>query len=552
MPTPGKNESQKDFVSRCIKVVMDDGSAKDNKQAAAMCYSMWREHEKGKSIALSVILKTDVTAGRVRWKAIANSGEFDQQGDRFDETFFDDIVSNFWSVQDAVSRGQSPPPGYAHPEGMPVPQLDVAHYSFQLPKAERTKARAGVPTYAYRDNRKCILQGHFETTPLGQAASKSVLEDESDVIKTSVGVWPDWNRVEVLDDGRCVFKGGAGVAYLDHLALTAYPVDAQTEISAEGNMAKSLTIKDDALTVIKDEKLVQELEAASAAKSDAGNVPAQALVKASKTVDGKDYPASDFLVVEDAEKPSTWHLQVKENGKPNHTLMGGAYAALESPGGHRGKKYEGPNKSEAVKKLKALYASEKMDWPGDAKKSDTASGTSSTIDGGVAESVVTVTHETTTKDVTIVEKDGKADAIDAKTAELAAQAVAQQSAPAAEMPMYESLAKSILETRSEVADVVKTLATRLEVLEKSIPNLAAISELATALSQTIEATKAKEAQKVKAMLDNRGWLDIGQLYSARSATDNTVDSGAKAKGPQETPVPNEAVGGPIAGKFIKT
>ena len=464
MPTPVKNESQKDFVSRCIKIVMDDGSAKDNKQAAAMCYSMWREHEKGKSIALSVILKTDVSAGRVRWKAIANSGEFDQQDDRFDETFFDDIVSNFWTVQDAVSRGLPAPPGYAHPEGMPVPQLDVAHYSFQLPKAERVKARAGVPTYAYRDNRKCILQGHFETTPLGQAASKSVLADEADIIKTSVGVWPDWNRVELLEDGKRVFKGGASVAYLDHLALTAFPVDAQTEITAEGQMAKSLTIKDDALAVIKDEKLVAELEQAAATKSEARSVPAQALVK----------------------------------------------AEVETP---------------------------------------------------VAESVVTTTIERvdSTKETITTEKDKAADALEAERARLDAERplplpnpIVVPSAPEGPtVAIYESLAKNLLDTRNDVADVIKTLTTRVEALEKSIPNLASINELATALSQTIEATKATEAQKVKSALDNRGWLDIGKLYSARSAADNTVEGGARARGPQETPPQSEAVGGPIAGKFIK-
>ena len=586
---PGKDESQKDFVSRCIKTEMDAGTAKDTKQASAMCYSMWREHEKGKSIALSVVLKTDVSAGRVRWKATANSGEFDQQDDKFDESFFDDVVANFWAVQDAISYGLPTPPGFAHPEGMPVPQLDVAHYSFQLPKSERAKARVGMPIHTYRNNRKLVMKGNFETTPLGQAASKSVLEDEAGIIKTSIGVWPDWNRVELLEDGKRVFKGGAGVAYLDHLALTAFPVDAQTEITAEGEMSKSLTARDDALTVIKDEKLVQELEAAATAKSE--TQPAGSLIKASKTVDGKDYPASDFLVVEDSDKPSTWHLQVKESGKPNHTLMGGAYAALESPGGHRGQKYEGASKAEAVKKLKALYNSEKMDWPGDAKKSDILKsitmghmGTefepeetarilsamdaqdfglaqteiqaaidhvkAKTAEKPVAESIVTVTHETTTKDVTTVEKDKQADAIDAQTAQLVAQAVTPAPAPSNDMggPMYESLVKS----QSETADVLKTLAARVEALEKSIPNLGAINELATALNSTIEATKATEAQKVKAMLDNRGWLDIGKLYSARSATDNTVDGGVRAKGPQETPPQSEAVGGPIAGKFIKT
>ena len=329
------------------------------------------------------------------------------------------------------------------------------------------------------------------------------------------------------------------MAYLDHLALTAHPVDAQTEITAEGAMGKSLTVADDALTVIKDAELVKELEAAArAAKSEV--MPAGALVKATKTVGGKDYPASDFLVVEDSTSPDTWHLQVKENGTPNHTLMGGVYAALLSPGGHRGNKYEGPGKDEAVKKLHALYNSEDMPWPADEKKSGTEVAP-------VAESIVTVTSEHSDKTVTTVEEDKAADAIDAQAAQLQAQAIAAQHAPEPQIgPIYESLVKS----QSDMADVLKTLAARVEALEKSIPNFGAINELATALNSAIEATKASEAQKVKAMLDNRGWLDIAKLYSARSANDNTVDGGARAKGPQETQ-PEAIAGGPIAGRFIR-
>lgn len=69
----------------------------------------------------------------------------------------------------------------------------------------------------------------------------------------------------------------------------------------------------------------------------------------------------DYLVVEDRTKPSTWHLQVRKNGTPDHRLMGGAWAALH--GGYRGNKYAGPQKTEALAKLRALYASEKMDVP---------------------------------------------------------------------------------------------------------------------------------------------------------------------------------------------
>lgn len=71
----------------------------------------------------------------------------------------------------------------------------------------------------------------------------------------------------------------------------------------------------------------------------------------------------DYLVVEDPQKPSTWHLQVRTNGKPDHHLMGAAWAALH--GGYRGNTYQGPNKTEAISKLRALYRSEKMPVPGE-------------------------------------------------------------------------------------------------------------------------------------------------------------------------------------------
>jgi hypothetical protein len=55
MPVPKVGETEKDFVSRCIPIVMDEGITRhdghiavtDNQQAAAICYSMWREGTKG-------------------------------------------------------------------------------------------------------------------------------------------------------------------------------------------------------------------------------------------------------------------------------------------------------------------------------------------------------------------------------------------------------------------------------------------------------------------------------------------------------------------------
>jgi hypothetical protein len=43
MPVPRKGESQKDYLKRCIPQVLDEGTAKDNKQAVAVCTSMYKQ-----------------------------------------------------------------------------------------------------------------------------------------------------------------------------------------------------------------------------------------------------------------------------------------------------------------------------------------------------------------------------------------------------------------------------------------------------------------------------------------------------------------------------
>lgn len=83
--------------------------------------------------------------------------------------------------------------------------------------------------------------------------------------------------------------------------------------------------------------------------------------KAAPTKNG--LPASAFLVVEDPELTSTWHLQVRdESGTLDHRHMGAAWAALH--GGYRGSKYEGPDKQKAIAKLTQYYKSEEMPTPG--------------------------------------------------------------------------------------------------------------------------------------------------------------------------------------------
>lgn len=95
-----------------------------------------------------------------------------------------------------------------------------------------------------------------------------------------------------------------------------------------------------------------------------------------KTEDGTCYPASDFAVVPDAEKPSTWKLRLSQ-GRPGNITKAqlGRAAAAFSPGGFRGNQVRLSN-SEAGKakmRIRREYAKlgvEREDMPDSVKETD--------------------------------------------------------------------------------------------------------------------------------------------------------------------------------------
>lgn len=54
MPNPGKNESHDKYISRCIPIVLKEGTAKDQDQAVAICNSIWSEDKK--SLAFDAVV----------------------------------------------------------------------------------------------------------------------------------------------------------------------------------------------------------------------------------------------------------------------------------------------------------------------------------------------------------------------------------------------------------------------------------------------------------------------------------------------------------------
>ena len=268
MPYDNVPEELWDDMDSCVEQVQSDQDV-SKERAIAICYDSVVSNSTH-TLTMSLTKVSQMSDGRIRWRARANSGLIDSRNERCHISLFEDFAQNFWRDQELLTKGES----LDHPPA----QLDIAHYSFYLPDSHRTKARVGWPIKVWTDGQALMMQGYFDETPLGQAAAKAVLADDDDRIKVSIGFYPDWNESS-SEDGVFTYRGGRGRARLDHLALTAHPVDLEARIVAGGKEMSSeeLTLQQDALDVLGDEELVDELETLRAtAKSE---VPEGAVVK---------------------------------------------------------------------------------------------------------------------------------------------------------------------------------------------------------------------------------------------------------------------------------
>lgn len=93
MPTPEKGESKKDFIERCIPIVIDEGTAEDSEQAYAVCNSMFDKKDEKKMAgkierrAYDFIVETRQDEPR---KLIGHAAVFDTIGDGY---FFREKIS---------------------------------------------------------------------------------------------------------------------------------------------------------------------------------------------------------------------------------------------------------------------------------------------------------------------------------------------------------------------------------------------------------------------------------------------------------------------------
>ena len=76
MPTPRPNETEEEYVSRCIPIVTKEGTAKNEKQAAAICYSMYKK--KNEDILKKIddyILESEEMVCEIKYKKVIRKGK---------------------------------------------------------------------------------------------------------------------------------------------------------------------------------------------------------------------------------------------------------------------------------------------------------------------------------------------------------------------------------------------------------------------------------------------------------------------------------------------
>lgn len=357
----------------------------------------------------------DKATGEMRVKAVASDTEDDSYGDNMTLELFEDFVDRIENNEPA------PDPFRSEFWSGGMPYVSISHYDDMEGEAVPGEIKS---TYIDGEYLKSLIvledsplgRACFRSI-CDDLYGKNPPENK---VRISIG-FLDWqhrhksnnvvfNRTSIYDECPECLSGNAGVSFLRgqlvHEAFTRVPVNERTSIEVDRSM-ESITRKQDAASII-GEELADDLEekaqmnrAALVIKSEGEEetpveeersyhsdkqddeeedskkkdkkkkdeeMKSEALqeeadleetVKQKKESWGYE-PSSSYLVVEDPNKPTTWHLPIKKNGKISRGLLGAAKAALTS--NHRGHSYSGSGKSKAISKLKRVYKQRGLKW----------------------------------------------------------------------------------------------------------------------------------------------------------------------------------------------
>jgi HK97 family phage prohead protease len=217
MPTPKAGETEKEWLNRCIPVVLDEGTAKDQKQAVAICKQMWRDKDK-KERAMAEFEKRTIPIDSLELRE--SEGEAPQLSGRA-------VPFNEWSTgtlrtpwgEEFVERFEGPP---KDPTDV---TLNVEH------QRHLTIARTPKTLEVESDGEGV----HFNSSPPDTQASRdAVTLVRSDVIRNNSFEFRVEAGGESWDESvkpirRTIKSGGWS---LGAITLTSAPAYSQTHVNA--------------------------------------------------------------------------------------------------------------------------------------------------------------------------------------------------------------------------------------------------------------------------------------------------------------------------------
>jgi len=197
--------------------------------------------------------------GRMLWAATASDTDPDSYSEKMSLELYESFINRIDS---------------ANP-----PYLSLAHYPRLGGKGE-----AGVATEVYIQGKQLKAKGYFHDTPLGVSIFNAIRKDRrtrpeersnnDDRIRISIGFYDRkhshsngtvWEYKSGQPCTQCAL-GIGGKVYLDgvleHLAVTRVPVNKRTDITAKSESEDMPTRKDDALSIVENPEIVEDIEKA--------------------------------------------------------------------------------------------------------------------------------------------------------------------------------------------------------------------------------------------------------------------------------------------------
>lgn len=180
-------------------------------------------------LAAMPVVKLSMSNKRMRWLSTIVTDKVNTKERRLDESLFLDFAYNF--------NADEPP------------SLDLVHLSSILADPALAQlARIGVFDRVYQERGDFKAGGYYFDTPIAAAIFNNAKEGSGVALQTSAGFVPDIGNIRFVDD-ILTYYGGRGVGYIDHGAVTTYPIDQYTDLeSMEEGMqlyADSPTVADD-------------------------------------------------------------------------------------------------------------------------------------------------------------------------------------------------------------------------------------------------------------------------------------------------------------------